>query len=190
VRIVGTDDVEVERALRGGRLECGCGGALRPWGSARERAIRLAGGIETRRRPRRSICSSCGQTHVLLPADSLGRRRDAVAVIGAALSARAAGLSMAKAAARVVGVPAATVRGWLRRFAVVAGAVRARFTVLAHDLDPLLGPIAARGEAFADAVEAIGVAARAAVLRFGPGDAWQFASSATGGWLLANTSCP
>jgi hypothetical protein len=188
--MVGTDDVEVERVLRAGVLECDCGGELRPWGWARERAVREVGGVEERRSPRRSRCSSCRQTHVLLPADSLLRRRDAVGVIGAALTVRAAGSSIVKVAARVVGVPFATVRGWLRRFAVVADAVRARFTVLAHDLDRLLGPIRATGSVVGDAVEAVGQAARAAVLRLGPVDAWQFAASASVGRLLCNTSCP
>lgn len=188
--MVGTDDAEVERVLRGGLLECDCGGVLRPWGRARERALREAGGGEDRRSPRRSRCSSCGRTHVLLPSDSLLGRRDAVGVIGAALTARATGSSIARTAARVVGVPFATVRGWLRRFAVVADAVRARFTVLAHDLDPQLGPIRATRSAAGDAVEAIGQAARAAAVRLGPVDAWQFAASASVGRLLCNTSCP
>ena len=125
----------------------------------------------------------------MLPADSLLRRRDSVGVIGAALTARAAGSSIARTAARVVGVPFSTVRGWLRRFALLAESVRSRFTVLAHDMDPLLGAIRAAGGVVGDAVEAIGVAARAAALRFGPVDAWQFAASATGGRLLCNTSC-
>ena len=127
---------------------------------------------------------------MLLPADSLLRRRDAVGVIGAALTARARGSSIARTAARVAGVPFATVRGWLRRFAVVADGVRALFTVLAHDLDPLLGPIRATGSGVGDGVEAIGMAARAASLRLGLVDAWQFAASATVGGLLCNTSCP
>jgi hypothetical protein len=127
---------------------------------------------------------------VLLPADSLLRRRDAVGVIGAALAARARGASMVRVAAAAVGVPFATVRGWLRRAAVVAGVVRARFTALAHDLDPLLGPIRTAGSALGDAVEAVGVAARAAALRLGPVDPWQFAASASSGRLLCNTSCP
>ena len=188
--MVGTDDVEVERVLRAGLLECDCGGVLRPWGWARARGLRNAGGGEDRRSPRRSRCSSCWRTHVLLPADSLIRRRDAVGVIGAALAARARGSSIARVAARVLGVPLATVRGWLRRFAVAADAVRARFTVLAHDLDQQLGPIRWTGTAVGDAVEAIGQAARAAVLRHGPVDAWQFAASASAGRLLCNTSCP
>lgn len=32
MKMVGTDDVEVERVLRAGLLECDCGGCLRPWG--------------------------------------------------------------------------------------------------------------------------------------------------------------
>lgn len=188
--MVGTDDVEVDRVLRAGLLECDCGGQLRPWGQARERGFRRAGGDEERRSPRRSRCSSCGRTHVLLPADSLLRRRDAVGVIGGALTARAKGSSMATVAAGVAGVAFATVRGWLRRFAVVADAARARFTVLAHDADPLLGPIRATGSVVGDAVEVIGQAARAAALRLGPIDAWRFAAVATGGRLLCNTSCP
>lgn len=97
---------------------------------------------------------------------------------------------MAKVAAAVVGVAFATVRGWLRRCAVVAEGVRSRFTVLAHDLDPLLGQIRATGSAAGDAVEAIGQAARAAALRLGPVDAWQFAASASAGRLLCNTRLP
>ena len=188
--MVGTNEAEVERVLGAGLLECDCGGELRPWGRARERGVRRAGGGEDRRSPQRSRCSSCRRTHVLLPADSLLRRRDAVGVIGVALTARAAGSSIVAVAARVVGVPFATVRGWLRRFAVVADAVWARFTVLAHELDPLLGAISSTGSVVGDAVEAIGQAARAAALRLGPGAAGQFAASATDGRLLSNTSCP
>lgn len=188
--MVGTDDVEVERVLRAGLLRCDCGGRLRPWGRARERGVRRVGGDEDRRSPRRSRCSSCGRTHVLLPVDSLLRRRDAVGVIGAALTARATGSSIAKVAAGVVGVAFATVRGWLRRFAGVADTVWARFTVLAHDTDPLLGPICATGSVVGDAVEAVGQAARAVALRLGPLDPWEFAAAATGGRLLCNTSCP
>jgi hypothetical protein len=41
-----------------------------------------------------------------------------------------------------------------------------------------------------DALEAIAVAARAGVLRFGPGDPWLIASVLSGGVLLGNTSSP
>ncbi len=81
-------------------------------------------------------------------------------------------------------------RNWLRRFAVGAEAIRSFFTVLAHDLDPMLGVIEPATSAFADAVEAIASAARAAVGRLGPRGPWLFASAASGGRLLSNTNCP
>ena len=128
----------------------------------------------------------CAVTHVLISSDGLLRRRDGVEVIGAALVAKASGWGHRRIAL-LVGVPVSTVRGWLRRFAVNAGMVRVWFTVLAHDLDPLLGPIEPAATVFADAVEAVGVAARAAVLRLGPAGPWSFASSASRGRLLSNT---
>lgn len=125
---------------------------------------------------------------MLLGEDTLIRRRDAVEVIGAALVAKAAGRGQRHSAV-VLGVPASTVRGWLRRFAREAEAIRAFFTVLAHRLDPLLAAVAPLGSVLADAVEAVAVAARAAVQRFGPRPPWAFASAASGGALLANTGC-
>ena len=46
------------------------------------------------------------------------------------------------------------------------------------------------GNGVADAVEAIAVAARAWVLRFGPGDPWRIASVLSGGVLLATRVTP
>jgi hypothetical protein len=126
---------------------------------------------------------------VLLPEDGLARRRDAVADIGHALVAKAAGSGHRPIAARL-GVPAATVRGWLRSFAAMAERVRGHFTLWAMALDPMLGPVEPAGSALADAVAAIGVAAAAAVRRLGPRPAWQLASVLSGGGLLSNTSCP
>jgi len=205
VLTVGKDGAEVERQLAGGLLECpGCGGRLRGWGHARARLIRLAGGTDWRVRPRRAICGGkdgCGRTHVLLPAGMLARRADSVAVIGAALAGAAAGLGCRTIAVRV-GRAAATVRGWLRRFAARAEALRSAFTVLACalDADPLLpGP---SGSAAADAVTAIVAAAVAAARRWGGAASalspWELASAVTCGLLLGpgtavqmiNTSCP
>lgn len=189
LKIVGTDVVGVERALLAGELGCpDCGGRLGPWGWARWRVVRRPGG-EERRRPRRSRCASCAGTHVLVGDDTLVRRRDAVEVIGAALVAKATGVGHRRAAA-MVGVPVSTVRGWLRRFARSAEQVRVWFTVLAHDLDPLLAPVAPTGTLVGDAVEAIAVAARAASLRLAPVAPWRFASAASQGRLLANTGWP
>lgn len=184
VLIVGVDPAVVEADLVAGRLVCpDCKTSLRRWGWSRERELRSRAGARWFR-PRRSICAGCATTHVLLPEDSLARRRDAVDDIGYALVAKAAGWGQRPIAARL-GVPAATVRGWLRRFGAMAERIREHFTRWAVALDPLIGPVEPAGSAFADAVGAIGVAAAAAVRRFGPRPAWSVASSLTSGGLLA-----
>lgn len=90
----------------------------------------------------------------------------------------------------MLAVPVSTVRGWLRRFARNAEQVRVWFTVLAHDLDPMLAPVAPTGTLFGDAVEAVAVAARAASLRLVAVEPWRFASAASRGCLLSNTGWP
>ena len=189
--MVGIDEGEVERELVGGGLVCpACGGVLRPWGFARWRPLRGRGGTPLWRRPRRSICGGCGATHVLLPVFGFLRRRDLAEVIGEALMAKAAGVGHRRIAERLGVVPPDTVRGWLRRFAARAGEIREYFTRLAHGLGADLGVVEPRASPVADAVEAIGVAARVAADRFGPAPVWEFASGATGGRLLSNTSSP
>ncbi len=83
-----------------------------------------------------------------------------------------------------------TVRGWLRRFTTNAEAIRIFFTVLAHDLDPMLAPLVPTPTPEGDAVEAMAGAARAASLRLGAVRPWQFASAASRGRLLSNTGWP
>jgi hypothetical protein len=196
VVMVGTDPVEVDRRLRAGELVCPCGGGLSPWGHARVRAVHGVGVL----RPRRARCVRCLVTHVLLAVSCLLRRADGAAVIGAALTMKAAGRGHRPIAARL-GRPASTVRGWLRAGARNAERVRAVFTALVVEFDPLTGPVPVRGSAFADAVEAVGVCAAAAGRRLGVGGAvspWQLAAVLTGGRLLApagpgewiNTSWP
>ncbi len=90
----------------------------------------------------------------------------------------------------MLGVPVSTVRGWLRRFARSAESIRVWFTVLAHDLDPMLASVAPAGTPVGDAVEAVAVAARAASLRLAPVGPWRFASAASRGRLLSNTGWP
>jgi hypothetical protein len=125
----------------------------------------------------------------LISTDSFLRRRDLAEVIGAALAAKATGVGHRRAAV-MAGVPTSTVRGWLRRFALNAEAIRVWFTVLAHGLDPMLAPLAPTATSFGDAVETIAVAARAASLRLAPVAPWSFASSASRGRLLSNTGWP
>lgn len=182
VVMVGTDSVEVERRLRAGELSCSCGGGLSPWGHARERTVRGAGVL----RPRRARCGSCRGTHVLLVISCLGRRADGVEVIGVALVSKAAGRGHRSIAVQL-GRAASTVRGWLRVFARNAEAVRAVFTALLVELDPLSGPLPVRESRFADAVEVIGACAAAARRRLGvlgAVSAWQLASAVTEGRLL------
>lgn len=189
MKIVGTDAGEVERALLAGELACpDCAGQLRPWGSARWRDVRRWEQVQ-RRRPRRSRCGGCQTTHVLISTDSLLRRRDLAEAIGAALVAKAAGQGYRRAAV-AAGAPVSTTRRWLRRFADIAEAIRVWFTVLAHDLDPLLAPILATPTAFGDAVEAVAVAARAATLRLATVEPWAFASKASRGRLISNARWP
>ena len=182
--IVCAEVAVVEAELIEGRLSCpSCRGELGPWGHARRRVLRCRSG-DRRLRPRRARCRGCRGTHVLLPDVCLLRRQDEVVVIGAAITASVAGMGYRRIA-RGIGVPADTVRGWLRRFAERAGLLRSYFTRCAVALDPELGPVMPAGSGIADGLEVIAVAARAWVLRFGPADPWSVVSRLSGGRLLA-----
>jgi Domain of unknown function (DUF6431)/Helix-turn-helix domain len=187
--IVCAEDARVEAELVGGLLACSsCRGALGPWGHARARVLRCATG-DRWLRPRRARCRGCAGTHVLLPDLVLLRRRDEVAVIGAAIEAKVAGEGHRPIAERL-GVSKDTVRGWLRRFDACSEAIRAHFTRWAFALDPVLGPVLPAGGMAADALEAIAVAVRAWVLRFGSRPVWSLASVLSAGVLLCNTTSP
>jgi Homeodomain-like domain-containing protein len=188
VLTVNGDGVLVERQLAGGELCCpGCGGVLGGWGRARPRRVRVPAGADELLVPRRSRCRGCGGTHVLLPVRCLSRRADAGVVIGAALEAAAAGAGFRKIA-QMLGRAASTVRGWLRRFAGRAEAVREFFTVLLARTSP--DPVLPAGAAstVAAAVSAVAGVAAAVSQRWpavGQVPVWQAASAATGGLLLA-----
>lgn len=125
-------------------------------------------------------------THVLLAVSCLLRRADGVEVIGTALRAKAAGDGHRRIAARL-GLPASTVRGWLRAFARNAETARSIFTALLVQLDPLTGALPVRPSVVADAVEVVGACAAAARRRLGVIGAvspWQLAAAVTGGRLL------
>jgi hypothetical protein len=184
---VGLDGATVENVLGSGLLRCpvvGCGERLAPWGWARGRVVRAAG----RLRPRRGRCRGCRRTQVLLPASVLLRRADAVTVIGAALLAKAGGAGHRRVAV-LVGVPASTVRGWLRRITAVADRVLAVLAAAAAELGvDFLPPAPATGPVGA-VVELVGALARAATLRLGGCGSWvpwRLAAVLTGGRLL----CP
>jgi len=182
---VETDTVAVEERLRSGGLACpGCAGVLAGWGRARARTVR-GPDSPVRIVPRRSRCTGCRATHVLLPVLLLLRRADTAAVIGAALEAKACGGGHRGIAERL-GRPPGTVRGWLRRFGARVEAVRVVFTRWCRALapDPVLPSPA--GSRWADAVAAVTAAVRAFTVRFVvEAPVWQVASAVSAGRLLS-----
>ena len=184
---VGNSTAGVESLLGDGLLSCpGCGGRLGGWGHAVRRRVFTAGRLAVSVRPRRARCSSCGATHVLLPAWLLSRRCDGTAVIGEMLARAARGQGFRSIAA-APGVPEDTVRGRLRRFRSSAGRVREGFTRLAGVLavDPV--PLDPAGSAAGDAVVAVAAAAAAAAGRW-PAltvSPWELAAVVTMGSLLS-----
>ena len=163
---VEADVDRVECRLAAGELSCpACGGVLTGWGRARPRQLRGPHG-PMELCPRRSRCTGCRVTHVLLPVTALLRRADTAAVVVSALAAKATGRAGFRRIAADLARPAETVRGWLRRFAERAAAVRSVFTVWlrAVDADPVMPDAAGGG--FVDAVVAIGALAAAVGRRF------------------------
>lgn len=191
VLMVEIDVPGVERDLRAGLLCCpSCAGALAPWGWARRRCVRsVERGALLALRPRRARCRGCGGTHVLLWDACLLRRQYEAAVIGAVLEGKLSGLGYRRIAC-ALGVPADTVRSWLRRFRDRSGMIRSHFVCWAHAVDPELGSIAPAGSLFAEALSAIGVAVGAWVRRFGARGFWRLVSWLSGGLLLATRVAP
>ena len=156
--------------LAGGVLACpSCrAGRLKRWGYGRERAVRLLGGATARLRPQRARCGSCRRTQVLLPSWCAPRRADAIEVIGTAAGMALAGAGCGRIGAGL-GVPGATVRGWLRRLRSRAEAMR---QAAMHQLGfvgglagpPLPGPA---GSPLGDALNAVAACVHAAITRFG-----------------------
>lgn len=135
----------------------------------------------------------CAVTHVLLPVALLGRRKDTAVVIWAGLVAGAAGAGHRRVA-DLLGRPAGTVRGWLRRFVARAEEIRRVFTVVGVGLDPDPVPPAAAGSSAGDAVAAVLFAAGAARRRWPVGGLAvsppRIAASVTSGGLLAPPAWP
>ena len=187
--IVASDPDVGEAELLDGKLSCpSCDGVLRPWGHARSRTNRMRDGVKTVR-PRRSRCGECSKTSVLLPDYLLVRRVDEAAVIGSALVQKAEGLGHRKIAQNICR-PETTVRGWVRCFSEKLEILLEHFTSWALALDATLSEIAPTGSPFGNAISAIGIAARAATIRFGPKPLWSQVSAMCAGRLLSNTNSP
>lgn len=182
--LVKDDPEAVEADLAAGRVGCpGCGGRLARWGFASERELRTLGGVR-RLRPRRTMCSSCGTTHVLEPASTLPRLRDTAEVVGAAWRAKVAGAGH-RTIARRLDRSVSTVRRWLRRLSARAEELRMAATGRLYGLDSTAGPIEPTGSPLADALEALGRAAAAATRRLGARPAWDAAVAITGGMIAS-----
>jgi hypothetical protein len=159
------------RDLAAAALACpSCGtGRLAPWGHGTERVIRLRNGRTAQLRPGRARCRSC-RTHILLPAWCAPRRADGIEVIGVA-----AGLAMAghghRPVAAALGVPAGTVRGWLRRLRARAGALRQHAAGELGRLGyyPPGPPREPAGTPLGDALNAVAAAVDCAMRNFGYG---------------------
>ena len=185
---VEADQVRVEARLAARQINCpACPGSLRPWGWARPRGVHGLAGLL---RPRRARCSGCLVTRVLLPVTALAWRAYSVEVIGAALTARAGGRGHRLIGVQL-GVPAATVRGWLR---VVSGrleATRLFLLQVARRAGVDLPVPKALGCPWCDLLAALGAAATAVTGRFGPVGvlgpvtAWQVAAACSAGRLLS-----
>ncbi|HEY5249757.1 MAG TPA: DUF6431 domain-containing protein, partial [Dermatophilaceae bacterium] len=160
-------------------------GRLRRWGFARTRSLRSSGGGRVWLRPRRVRCASCRVTHVLLPALAPPHRAYTIEVVGQALLASVLGRSHRRIGADL-GVPADTVRDWIRRARARAEWLRVQGTTAAHRLDPMLPVIDPAGSALGDAMSALATAAAASVRRLGPtAPPWQIIAMIARGQLLA-----
>src|SRR5512144_2112197 len=188
---IALSEERLEADLASSALTCpGCSRRLSPWGYARAREVRLLGGVRSVR-PRRALCRGCDATHVLSPSWSVPRRRDGAEVIGEALRQAAFGDGH-RPIARRLDRPPGTVRGWLRAARARAENLRACATKWAYSLDHELVGVTPAGSELGDAVEAIMLAVRARVLRFGRGQTgpWDVAVWLTGGLLSGPTTLP
>jgi hypothetical protein len=185
---VEADQAQVESRLVAGQVDCpDCCGGLRPWGWARPRGVH---GIEVVLRPRRARCPACLITHVLLPVTVLLHRAYAADVIGSALLARAEGQGH-RVIAAALGIPAATVRGWLRVMRSRLEPTRLYLLQVACRAGVDQPVPKALGCPWRDLLAALGAASAAVTRRFGPVGvlgpvtAWQLAAACSAGRLLA-----
>ena len=172
------------------RPECpSCSGSLVFW-SGYWRHIRAAGRCRKIFVPRLR-CGPCRVTHALLPAFVLAWRLDVVEVVGGVIGKVAGGVCGVRPAAAGLGIPYTTARGWVRRFGARGPELGVAFAALAAELggEPVCPAADPRGFALAAIGAAFGAAAGL------PGwlavGLWRFASSVSGGRLIAaNTISP
>jgi hypothetical protein len=130
-------------------------------------------------------------SHALLPAFTLAWRLDVAETVGAVIARVAGGGCGVRPAAARAGVPYTTARGWVRRFRARAPELGTGFAALAVELGgEAIRPAAEAGRFALAAVGAAFAAAAGLPGWLGLG-AWRFASSVSGGTLIAaNTGSP
>jgi hypothetical protein len=130
-------------------------------------------------------CARCRVSHALLPAFTLAWRLDTAGTVGVVVAEVAGGGCGVRPAAERAGVPYTTARGWVRRFLARAGELGVAFAALAVELGgAAVTPPAGPGR-FALAAVGAAFAAAAGLPGWGRLGAWRFASSVTGGRLIA-----
>lgn len=134
----------------------------------------------------RVLCTNedCGQrSHSLLPDVLVSGRVDLASIIGWALEAKAAGVGH-RPIAQHLGVPAATVRGWLRRAEACGGRVAGRLLARAADADPTVRAPPAAGPVAVLVIAALRAARAWSGLSGEPVEPWRYAVAVVGGRLL------
>jgi transposase-like protein len=182
-------------AAAGGQVEfprpgCpSCAGRLVFWSGYR-RHVRVAGRCRKIFVPRLR-CGRCRVTHALLPAFVLAWRLDAVETVGAVLAEVAGGARGVRPAAARLGVPHTTARGWVRRFGARGPELGVAFAALAVELGGDAVRPAADASRFALAAITAAYDAAAGLPGWLAVGLWRFASSVSGGRLIAaSTTSP
>jgi len=166
-----------------------CAGPLVFWSGYR-RYVRAAGRCRKIFVPRLR-CARCGVSHALLPAFTLAWRLDVAETVGSVIAEVAGGACGVRPAAERAGVPYTTARGWVRRFRARARELGVGFAALAVELGGAAVTQPAGAARFALATIGAAFAAAAGLPGWGRLGAWRFASSVTGGRLIAaNTASP
>jgi Helix-turn-helix domain/Domain of unknown function (DUF6431) len=160
-----------------------CAGPLVFW-SGYWRHIRAAGRCRKVFVPRLR-CGPCRVSHALLPAFTLAWRLDVAETVGAVIGQVAGGVCGVRPAAARAGVPYTTARGWVRRFRARGLELGAGFAALAVELGgQAIRPAEQAGRFALEAVGAAFAAAAGLPGWLGLG-VWRFASSVSGGRLIA-----
>ena len=136
-------------------------------------------------------CALCRVSHALLPAFVLAWRLDVAESVGAVIGQVAGGACGVRPAAARADMPHTTARGWVRRFTGRDGELGVAFAALAVELGGQVIAPAGRAGRFALAAVTAAFDAATALPGWLAVGLWRFASSVSGGRLIAaSTTSP